>query len=103
MKEYISKDYLNSILISRLNNSNGAENYAYGCIKQEIQYAPESEIAHIKHGYWVKLWCDNNMIGHEYEECSVCGCAMLDTNQFWDSNFCPNCGAIMKENSNGRN
>ena len=25
----------------------------------------------------------------------ICGCAMLDTNQFWNSNYCPNCGAKM--------
>lgn len=47
------------------------------------------------HGKWFKYWCDTGMIGHEYEECSICGCTMLDTNQFWDSNYCPNCGAKM--------
>ena len=47
-------------------------------------------------GRWIKQWCDNNMIGHEYAECSVCGCSMLDTNQFWDCNFCPNCGVPME-------
>lgn len=47
------------------------------------------------HGRWVVQWCDSSLIGHEYEECSICGCAMLDTNQFWNSNYCPNCGAKM--------
>ena len=54
----------------------------------------------VVHGHWKKNWCDNNMIGHEYEECSICGCSMLDTNQFWDSNFCPNCGADMRGEQN---
>lgn len=49
----------------------------------------------VRHGRWVKQWCDNNMIGHEYAECSVCGCSMLDTNQFWNSKHCPNCGVKM--------
>ncbi len=49
----------------------------------------------VVHGHWIKQWCDNNLIGHEYEECSVCGCSMLDTNQFWDSPYCPNCGTRM--------
>lgn len=53
-----------------------------------------------KHGRWIKNWCDNNMIGHMYEECSECGCSMLDTNQFWDSKHCPNCGLIMDGDSN---
>lgn len=46
-----------------------------------------------RNGNWIKHWCDNNMIGHEYEECSECGCTILDTNQFWDAKYCPNCGA----------
>ena len=54
----------------------------------------------VKHARWVKNWCDNNLIGHEYEECSACGCSMLDTNQFWDCNHCPNCGAKMDGGAN---
>lgn len=54
------------------------------CDRQETLY-----------GHWIKNWCDNNLIGHEYEECSICGCSMLDTNQFWDCRYCPNCGANM--------
>lgn len=50
----------------------------------------------VQHGYWIKNWCDNNMIGHEYEECSECGCTMIDTNQFWDAPYCPICGAKMR-------
>ena len=51
------------------------------------------------HGKWLKNWCDTGMIGHEYAECSLCGCQMIDTNVFWDSKFCPRCGAQMiKEN-----
>lgn len=60
-----------------------------------VKYILEAEKVEPKTGYWIKNWCDNNMIGHEYEECSECGCSMLDTNQFWDSAYCPNCGARM--------
>ena len=48
-----------------------------------------------RYGYWKKYWCDISMIGHEYCECSECRCMMLDTDQFWDSKFCPNCGSTM--------
>lgn len=51
------------------------------------------------YGKWITQWCDSSMIGHEYAECSTCGCSMLDTNQFWDCNFCPNCGAKMHKKS----
>ena len=46
-------------------------------------------------GKWLKNWCDTGLIGHLYEECSLCGCSMIDTNTLWDSKFCPSCGAQM--------
>jgi hypothetical protein len=58
-----------------------------------VEYEP------VRHGRWITQWCDNNMIGHEYAECSVCGCSMLDTNQFWNSKYCPHCGAKMDGDS----
>lgn len=61
----------------------------------DLMAAPTVDAVEVVHGQWKKDWCDNNMIGHEFEECSKCGCSMLDTNQFWDSNYCPNCGAKM--------
>ena len=53
MKEYISKEYLNSILNARLADSRGAEHYAYDQIAQEVNYAPTSEIVHFRKGYWI--------------------------------------------------
>lgn len=55
------------------------------------------ELVPVVRAKWQKQWCDNNMIGHEYEECPVCGCMILDTEKFWDCKFCPNCGADMRE------
>lgn len=62
---------------------------------EHIENAPAVDAVEVVHGRWKTNWCDNNLIGHEYEECSNCGCSMVDTNQFWKSNFCPNCGARM--------
>ena len=73
-----------------------AESFAR--VKRHIEAAPDM----VKCGHWKKNWCDNNMIGHEYEECSVCGCSMIDTNQFWDCNYCPNCGADMRGVEDGK-
>lgn len=48
-------------------------------------------------GRWEKHWCDNDLIGHMYEVCPNCrSCEILDTEKFWDSNFCPNCGAKLE-------
>lgn len=55
-----------------------------------------ADVAPVVHGRWKKNW-HNSLIGHEYEECSVCGCMISDTEKFWDCNYCPNCGADMRE------
>lgn len=62
----------------------------------DIANAPRVDAVEVVHGRWVKRWHDNNLIGHEYEECSVCGsCVISDTEKFWDCNYCPQCGAKM--------
>jgi ribosomal protein S27AE len=56
---------------------------------------PAVEAKEVVHAKWIKQWHDNNLIGHEYEECPICGCMISDTEKFWDCKFCPNCGAFM--------
>ena len=58
---------------------------------------PAADVVEIKHGQWQKQWHDNSLIGHMYEECSICGCIISDTEKFWDCNYCPNCGASMNK------
>ena len=49
-------------------------------------------------GRWEKYWCETDLIGHMYEVCPNClSCEILDTDKFWDSNYCPNCGAKMED------
>ena len=92
MKEYISKEYLYSILNPRLNDSRGAEHYAYDCIKQEIDYAPDSDIVHFQQGHWIPYQT------YDAFHCSECG-----RTEFNIEPYC-HCGAIMtKGDSNGRN
>ena len=57
----------------------------------------DMETIEVTHGQWQKQWHDNNLIGHMYEECSICGCIISDTEKFWDCNYCPNCGANMNK------
>lgn len=47
IKEYISKDYLYSMLTPHITNSRGAEHYAYECIKQEIDNVPPKAILYV--------------------------------------------------------
>lgn len=62
----------------------------------DIATAPAVAAQPVKRGRWEKNWHDNNLIGHEYEECPFCGCMISDTEKFWDCNYCPNCGADMR-------
>jgi hypothetical protein len=65
-------------------------------IRQNIKDLSTVEAREVVHAKWQKHWCDSSMIGHEYEECPICGCMILDTEKFWDCKFCPNCGPEMQ-------
>lgn len=52
------------------------------------------DVREVIHAKWIKHW-HNSLIGHEYEECSICGCMISDTEKFWDCSYCPRCGALM--------
>lgn len=99
MPRYIDAD----AMIKKLFPYDGVDKASYSinakAVHEAIKNAPTADVVEVRHGSWKRGWCDNNLIGHEYEECSECGCCMLDTNQFWNSNFCPHCGAKMRGNS----
>lgn len=93
MKEYISKDYIYSILLPRLLDSRGAEHYAYDCVKSEIDYTPDTEIIHLNTGIW-EYWAGN------LPRCPVCGYEYTDLLEC--DNFCGNCGADMRGKEDGK-
>ena len=75
---------------------------ALQAVLELVGEAPTVDATPIVHGFWKKNWHDNDLIGHEYEECSACGsCIISDTEKFWDCNYCPNCGAKMDGDGNG--
>ena len=77
-----------------------APSMSYNKMFMAVANAPTVDAVEVVHGRWEKNWHDNNLIGHEYEECSVCGCMISDTEKFWDCNYCPNCGAKMDGDGN---
>ena len=109
MKEYISKDYIYSILAPRLVDSSGAEHYAYDIVKSEIDYAPKSEVVHFGTAYWIPVEVPTGVEAFGFKEmmvelfqCSVCN-GTVDVSEGYFK-FCPHCGRIMhKEEPNGRN
>lgn len=68
MNEYISKNYLNLILNRYLENSSGAEHYAYERIKEEINGAVVAKVLRSK---WINVvdFGDGNCYGY----CENCG------------------------------
>ena len=90
--------------IQVIHGPNGPEGTIFGDCGNDfagmIVKAPGVDAVEVVHGRWNTKW----LLGHEYAECSRCGCSMVDTNKFWGSNFCPNCGAKMdgerKDNGN---
>ena len=68
MKEYISKEYVYSILKRLLKNSRGAEHYAYSCVSTEINDAPDSELV-----YMYECPKCGSMTNEPYMYCPYCG------------------------------
>lgn len=73
----------------------------YGTYARAVRDLTNNGVVVREKGEWVKHWCENDLIGHEYEDCPFCGCEILDTEKFWDAHFCPNCGADMRKGENG--
>jgi hypothetical protein len=97
MTEYIEKDAaLQSLMKNFLEESwDGCQSEEYRIARETIFSIPTANVVPVKTSRWIKNWCDNDMIGHEYEECENCSCTIVDTEKFWDAKFCPNCGSKM--------
>ena len=59
------------------------------CIARDITELPAADVAEVVHGRWI--WNEEGEIDWEqFYRCSNCG-----NKEYWESNFCPNCGAKM--------
>ena len=59
------------------------------CIARDISELPAADVAEVVHGRWI--WNEEGEIDWEqFYRCSNCG-----EKEYWESNFCPNCGAKM--------
>ena len=58
-------------------------------VKTLLLRQPASDVAEVVHGRWI--WNEEGEIDWEqFYRCSNCG-----DKEYWESNFCPNCGAKM--------
>jgi hypothetical protein len=92
MSKYLSEEFVIKLLDAHLENSRGAEHYAYSTFKREIMIAPGSDVAKVKHGRWYLADDGDGVV------CSECGedfCNIyLEVDRF---KYCPNCGTYMRE------
>ena len=99
-KEYIEREAVNEIIkqlsSEPLYQHEGEDYYAGVCdVDGELAMLPAADVAEVRHGVWVHK--NNEMY------CSVCGDEALMDEVYYESPYCPNCGAKMdgKGDDNG--
>ena len=63
--------------------------------EEEFDAFPAGDVAEVRHGRWIAFDPKNA----ESKECSMCGYLF---SRLYPSNYCPNCGALMREVGNGK-
>lgn len=104
MNKYFSEEDIIKLLDTHLEDSNGAEHYAYETIKRETMEAPgvviapwDFEVIEFKRGRW---YLANDGDGVVCSECGTDFCVLL--NEVMNFKYCPNCGAYMRETYGGK-
>ena len=89
------------IRIHKLETSTIGKDWTVGDLATAIELAPTIDTIPVVHGRWVKM---TGMMPPEYHghyECSECRWHMKGLRNSWtreeELNYCPNCGAKMKE------
>ena len=91
MKEYIEKaDAINLLWLFA--------DESCASVVSDFEGLPAADVAEVKHGRWITEICEsiskrNRLIEYKVYSCSVCG----RSNGRVKKRYCPNCGALMKE------
>ena len=90
MKEYIERAAVEKFIEDGLNNPDKNRAFGHDAIEimAEVHYMPAADVVEVRHGRWIKHEC--------YDECEAC-----HTKVIYGRNYCPNCGALMREVGNG--
>ena len=91
MADYIDRDALFSYLIRQTGfrtNCDGCPDIdCLDCIANEaIKMVPTIDVAPVRHGRWILIETDEE----QFFFCSEC-----ENKEYWESDFCPSCGAKM--------
>ena len=103
MKEYIERAAVEKFIEDGLNNPDKNKAFGHDAIEimAEIHYMPAADVVEVRHGRWMTT---DAYPHHLY--CSVCY-KTYAKNAKWvneldlPTNYCPNCGALMREIKNG--
>ena len=88
MAEYIEREALLEDIQAAVENG-GMGSIVAGALKRYVTRVPAADVAEVVHGRWI--WNEEGEIDWEqFYRCSNCG-----DKEYWESNFCPNCGAKM--------
>lgn len=90
MSKYLSEEFIIKLLDAHLEDSRGAEHYAYNTLKRELIVAPGSDVVEVKHGRWIEEYV---YAASPYDriryKCSRCG-----RTEEYKEDYC-HCGAKM--------
>lgn len=93
-RDLLLQDISESVVFTVRNAETSPELRGARKIVDRIKNAPTADVVEVKRGEWIErqeklTWCEDDV--EVYYKCSICGC-----NNFGESPYCPNCGAIMK-------
>lgn len=102
MKEYIER----TVALDVVKRTSGD----YAAAWSEIAHMPAADVAEVRHGRWEEAdWVEIEVHGLETTQipkaglrCSRCS-DVFDKELLWTDNYCPNCGALMKESEHEAN
>ena len=93
MAEYIEReDLINKICNEKCHSEYGRcqkglhDDKIFLCVCDFIMWQPAADVVPVRHGLWVCVDTDN-------EQSFICN--RCKRKEYWESNYCPNCGAKM--------
>lgn len=99
--EYIKRAAVLKFIQDGLNRKDRSKAFGYDAVEimTEVQYMPSADVVERKRGEWVQVIChvefEDGFVDRLYECCSRCH----KPNGRRTSDFCPNCGADMRGES----
>lgn len=105
MKEYIEravaiKKFENYRRDCEEENDERAAQIFEDCVS-ELMALSAAEVVEVRHGRWVDKSNISRAAVEQRVDCSVCGHIFWTTSAL-SFNYCPNCGALMREDDNGK-